>query len=417
MYSTPTASLPALMSALDSPPSADAAPLASLTRLTNSIQPPSGATEAWLRGLEHADAWVDASTFEGHAAFLFDLVEVMRDLGAFPAHCDLLVTWTRFDLPDGPSVQRKEFPATRRSLHMNGAPPVSLWIGPYTLYHGHVRLGLGTVDGNKALLDWSERMTARGAMDAIVTMAHRWSSPSIARVAAPDGVALRRAIARHLDAHPEWANRLAEQHPLTHAGFVAPPLTPQAQAAMLRSHRRQRKQNSQASIDDYRVPIEVVRALEQKETACALLRARLVAPVARRLGIGASALRAVLHESGSLTLHGRQCLRPDLIRASAAQEVRDGSKARSPRVGAVQALFDSGQDIAAALADRRVSVKAVRRTKWSTDPVWVAEAIAAKAAKQAKQAKEVKEVKEAGEAAVVEDMEEVKVEPDARDPG
>lgn len=410
MYSTPTASLPALMSALDSPPSADAAPLASLTRLTNSLQPPSGATEAWLRGLEHADAWVDASTFEGHAAFLFDLVEVMRDLGVFPAHCDLLVTWIRFDVPDGPSVQRKEFPATRPSLRMNGAPPVSLWIGPYTLYHGHVDLGLGTVVGDKARLDWDEPMTARGAMDAIATMAHKWSSPPIARVAPPDGVALRRAIARHLVAHPEWANRLAEQHPLTHAGFVAPPLTPQAQAAMLRSHRRQRKQNSQASADDYRVPIEVMKALEQKETARGLVMAR-VAPVAGRLGISSKALRAAIHISGRLTLHGRQCLRPELIRAGAAQEVRDGSKARSPRVGAVQALFDSGQDIAAALADRRVSVKAVKETKWSTDPVWVAEAIAAKAAKQ------VKGAEEAGEAAVVEDMEEVKDEPDARDPG
>ncbi|WP_423600779.1 hypothetical protein [Roseateles sp. MS654] len=401
------------MSALDSPPSADAAPLASLTRLTNSLQPPSGATEAWLRGLEHADAWVDASTFEGHAAFLFDLVEVMRDIGVFPAHCDLLVTWTRFDLPDGPSVQRKEFPATRRSLHMNGAPPVSLWISPYTLYHGHVDLGLGMVVGDEARLDWDEPMTARSAMDAIATMAHKWSSPPIARFAAPDGVTLRRAIARHLVAHPEWANRLAEQHPLTHAGFVAPPLTPQAQAAMLRSHRRQRKPNSQASVDDYRVPIEVMKALGQKETARALLRAR-AAEVARRLGIGASALRAALNDSGRLTLHGRQCLRPDLIRAGAAQEIRDGSKARSSRVGAVQALFDSGQDIAAALADRRVSVKAVKATKWSTDPVWVTEAIAAKAARPMK---EVEKAEKAEEAAVVEDMEEVKVEPDARDPG
>jgi len=89
--------------------------------------------------------------------------------------------------------------------------------------------------------------------------------------------------------------------------------------------------------------------------------------LARALGVSPTALRAAFNTEclgRPITMHGAQCLHPELVRGVSGAPRAGLSEARSWRAASAMAMFDRGEDLADAMSRGIVRMGAVKATRW-----------------------------------------------------
>lgn len=353
----------------------------------------------WLEQIAEPESWVTAWEDARQAAFLQAIVGVIVEMGLFPAGYAPRVDWVQLDhegsrvwtaaTPDSAmaSAARPESgsalaaraagvadPALSGEEAAPTGPHARPWICGFVLYDDRIRLGRGEVrrEGLESSVSLSEsvELTPSKAWDLLAATALTWRAQLCVRPQAclADGKALRRAVREHLSARPELADQLAGQFPLSMCVMPRQVSSSKRYQNALAGYLRYSKPEPAAC---YRVPGEVLRLLADPVTGDPI-RNGLSSwyQVASRLGVARTAMRAAILDTGTLTLHGRQCLEPGLVRRhltpellpTLRQEVRglmaQGRFSPNPPANSqvVRHLFENGYSLAEAVEHGLVKV-------------------------------------------------------------
>lgn len=326
---------------------------------------PSAAAHRWLAELEGPETWVSTDQPDHHAAFLFDIGGCLQGMGLFPAGMGPLVSWVFFDRCKAVRVLTAQDPdagstACRRP-----------WLCGFFAYDGSAHIGLGEVrdvGGEAHPVMQVSRPFRASLVFELAAQASRGCHESCGRTAPDccrDGIALRAGLVRHLRCQPALAERLARQHPLARR-FEPPPVS--AGTAESNRHASFEKLGKKSRACDYRPPIDLLRVMvsndDLREKA---LRCNNLERVARALGVSPTALRAAFNTEclgRPITMHGAQCLHPELVRGVSGAPRAGLSEARSWRAASAMAMFDRGEDLADAMSRGIVRMGAVKATRW-----------------------------------------------------
>lgn len=332
--------------------------------------PASPAAVRWGRELAMPGSWPSTRERRPQAEFLLELVTVVRGMDVFPAESDVLVSWVLLDRHAAAEAPSRFLAATGPDASTSGRPYP--WISGYFQYDGSAFIGLGEVqrvDGEShPALHASEPMDADRAFDLIAQAAHRThqalgqKSPACCS----DGASLRHAVSDHLRDHPEIAEPLARRFPLG-SGYPPPVLTFEQVAANRRAERDHLNSGS-ATPTEYRVPIDVMRALlPGGETQLEPAIWDGLREIPRKLKLSPTPFNLAFHV-GTVTCLGRQSQRPDLVSPGSIDEMRAAMKWKSGRTLNVRELFSGRYDLATAVVEGLVSASTVRFAKWYGDP-------------------------------------------------
>jgi len=330
---------------------------------------PSAGAHRWLAALEGPETWVSTDRLDHHAAFLFDIGACLQGMGLFPAGMGPLVSWVFFDRCKEGRVLNAQDPdagstACRRP-----------WLCGFFAYDGSAHIGLGEVldiGGDARPVMQVSRPLRASVVFELAAQASRRCHESCGQ-AAPDccrdGIALRAGLVRHLRGQPALAERLATQHPLA-PSFEPPPLS--ADIAEANRHASGERLGKKSRACDYRPPIDLLRVMvsndDLREKA---LRCNNLERVAHELGVSPTALRAAFNTEcvgRPITMHGAQCLHPELVRGVSGAPRAGISEARSWRAATAMDMFERGEDLADALSRGILRMGAVRATRWWEPP-------------------------------------------------
>jgi len=324
----------------------------------------------WLDHLAHPRAWAAATTRDAPVDFLFALVEVLGEMDVFPAPDEVLASWVTFGGGRPPRVRQRDLPY---ACPAGAAVPIPRpWLGGFENYDGERRLMLGLVrdPGGSAepVVSQTCALGARRAFEMLASSArdaHRrrgqaWPS------CCDDAMALREALCRFLGTRPDLTEALAARFPLQQG--IRP--WPRPLAAEIRQAQRTCHSGRDARPEDLRLPPEVLRALlpdggsrlsGRWRRQQAELRHRLpLMPMAWSMCFGA--------QGGRLSVHGRQCLEPSLIRGRSPQAMRALLAGVATPTRRARRLFDAGQDLAVAVSAGLLASWQVGQVSWMGDP-------------------------------------------------
>ncbi len=322
----------------------------------------------WLDQLAHPRAWAVPTSREPPVAFLFLLVEVLCEMGVFPAPDEVLASWITLGHGQAPQVIRRDLPYARPA---GDATPVSRpWLGGFENYDGCRFLMLGLIrdpgGSSQPVVSRTRPLGARNAFEMFAASArdaHRRRGQAWPPCC-DDPVALREAVCGFLRTRPDLTEALATRFPLQEGiRTLLRSAEPRIGSAQGRC-----ASGRHARPEDLRLPAEVLRALLPNGGTQLPARWRTRLDQLRRsLPLMPAAWSMSFGPQGRLSVHGRQCLEPSLIRGRSPQVMRALVAGVAGTTERVRRLFDARQDLAVAVSSGLVTAWQVGQVSWRSD--------------------------------------------------